>query len=216
MNLHLEKILQCSLLVSGVVAFSVAQAGTIVNIKGYGADGAGAYIYSYPVAPGTQVSATTLFNPVEISLAAGDYSLSDAWGKSGALYDAWNFQVSAAGSWSSHYLVAEDLRSTGGGYKILLDTGAPGDPTCQYHFCAWGTESQASAAFLGAAPAKLHLSQATTLAFVSGDYYLPDNAGGISVNVAAVPEPESVSLWLAGLLLTGFMVHRRNRSNQFF
>lgn len=55
---------------------SVANADTIVNIKGYGADGACANIIGYPVEPGTLVD---LFNPVEIVLPAGDWLLNDAW-----------------------------------------------------------------------------------------------------------------------------------------
>jgi hypothetical protein len=209
MNATLTGLLRTGLMIAGSVAFSVAQADTIVNIKGYGNDGAGANIYAYPVAPGTLLSATTLFNPVEITLAAGDYILTDAWGKSGALYDAWNFQVGAAGSWGTHYLVAEDLRSSGGGYKVLLEYGALGDPSCTYHYCAWATETAASTAFLNSPPATLHLGKTTTLAFVSADYYLPDNAGGISLNVAAVPEPETYALMMAGLGLMGFMVRRK-------
>ena len=99
MGLLLRTELCFGSLIVGLLAFPAAHADTIVNIKGYGSDGAGANIYSYPVAPGSMLSASTLFNPVEITLAAGDYVLSDAWGKSGALYDAWNFQVSAPGSW---------------------------------------------------------------------------------------------------------------------
>jgi hypothetical protein len=50
------------------------------------------------------------------------------------------------------------------------------------------------------------------VAFVSADYYLPDNDGGISLWVAAapVPEPAGWALALAGVAaLTGAMVARR-------
>lgn len=160
---------------------SVANADTIVNIKGYGADGAGANILSYPVAPGTRVD---LFNPVEIVLPAGDWLLSDAWGQPGALYDAWNFSVGTLGSWASHYIVASHV---GGQFWVLVDAIGPTDPTCSNHFCAWSSKAQASAAFLAAPAVNLHLDRQTTVAFASADYYLLDNAGGISVLVKRRP-----------------------------
>lgn len=194
-----------------------AQAGVIVNIKGYGGDGAGATIYDY----GTlQVgSSVGFFNPVLLDLAAGDYTLADAWGQAGALYDAWNFQTGAPGSWGSHYVVA--AANADGSYTLLLDAGGPADPTCHNHFCAWDTEEQARDAFLGAAPYTLHLAADTRVAFVAADYDLSDNAGGISISVDrvgatagnGVPEPGSLALALAaGAGLAGAMRRRGDRA----
>lgn len=181
-----------------------AHADTLVNIKGYD-DGAGANIFSYPVAPGTLVS---LFNPVLLTLGPGDYTLSDAWGLPGALYDAWNFQTTANGSWNSHYLVAEHLQD--GSYQLLVDAEGPTDPTCQNHFCAWSTEAEASAAFLAAAPIVIHLDHTAQLAFASADYALSDNAGGISVLVSSVPEPGNAGLLALGLVgIAGKLARRR-------
>ncbi|PZP33933.1 MAG: hypothetical protein DI603_07600 [Roseateles depolymerans] len=171
-----------------------AQAADLVNIKGYGDDGAGANIYGYPVAPGSTVS---LINPVMLTLAAGDYSIADAWGLPGALYDAWNFQTGAAGSWGTHYVAAELMQD--GSYQVVLDGNGPGDPTCHNHFCAWDTEEAARDAFLAAAPYTIHLGHTAQLAFVSADYALGDNAGGISLLVSPVPEPPAALLLALGL-----------------
>ncbi len=186
-------------LVSLCVAMaSQANASTIVNIQGFGDgvnSGSGANIFSYPVAPGAIV---TLQNPVLVNLAKGDYILANAWGQSGALYNTWNFQKDAAGSWASHYVVAES--ASGSNFSILLDVTSNLEPTCKNHFCAWDTEAQATQAFLDTPPVFLHLTKDTQVAFASADYYLPDNLGGISISITAVPLPAGVWLFASGLL----------------
>jgi hypothetical protein len=191
----------------------IAQAD-IVNINGAGDDGAGAVIYGYPVSPGTAVS---LFNPVEITLGAGDYLISDAWGQDGAMYDAWNFQSTVDGSWAAHFVVAA---VNDGSYTVLLDASEAGDPSCTYHFCGWLTEQQASDQFLATAPFHLHLDNTTLLAFASADYALGDNLGGMSLSITpestdvpAVPEPGSYALMLGGLIGLCAWAYRRAGPN---
>lgn len=198
------------LLIAAAVATAAgaATAQQIVNIQGFGADGAGAFISSYPVAPGTPVS---LFNPVLLDLPAGTYALSDAWGLPGALYDAWNFNTGVPGSWTSHFVVARLTEA--GGYVTVLNGLAPLDPTCKNRpYCSWDTREQASTAFQSAAPFVITLPAASRLAFVSADHYLPDNAGGISLLISPVPELPSAWLTLAGgLALAGWLRRRAPR-----
>lgn len=200
--------------IAAVAALALATIGaashaqSIINIQGYGSAGAGANIFSYPVAPGTMVD---LFNPVLVNFAAGDYLLASAWGLPGALYDTWNFESSAPGSWASHFVAAEVLGSgPGATYRVLLDGVSLLDPSCTNHFCAWDTQAQATAAFLATPPFALHVAHAMTVAFVSADYFLPDNLGGISLTVTPVPEPGPAALWLLGL--AALAVARRQRS----
>ncbi len=193
MNTHAPLAATISLL----LATASAQADTLVNIQGYGPDGAGTLSpLSYPLPAGTVID---LVRPVLLTLPAGSYSLVDAWGLPGALYDTWNFQVPEPGSWRSHYVLAEQLPD--GRFSVLVDGLSIGEPTCQYHFCAWGTRAEATAAFLATPAYHFTLSRATTVGFVTADYFLPDNDGGISLLLSAVPVPEPAPalLWVLAL-----------------
>jgi hypothetical protein len=185
-------------------ATSGAQAQGIVNIKGHGTDGAGANIFSYPVAPGTLVD---LFNPVLVSLPAGTYELVDAWGLPGAVYDTWNFEQSVPGTWASHYVAAEVTAA--GDYRLLVDGVSLLDPTCANPYCAWDTQAQAAAAFLATPAYGFTLATPAVVAFASADYFLPDNLGGISLLLTPVIEPPTAVLLMAGLGL--LLAGRRKR-----
>lgn len=185
---------RAALATAAAMACGAGHAADIVNIQGFGATGAGANIYSYPVAPGTLVD---LFNPVLLPLAAGSYSVVDAWGLPGALYDTWNFEQSAPGSWGSHYVAAEVL--PGGQYRLLVDGLTITEPTCSNHFCAWNTQAEAAAAFLATPAYHFMLAQDAVVAFASADYFLPDNLGGMSLLITAVPEPAPWLLLAGGL-----------------
>lgn len=189
-----------------LLACGLSQAQTIVNIKGFGADGAGVSTgLSYPLAVGTVI---TMVNPVQLSLPAGDYVLSDAWGLPGASYDAWNYQSAAANTWDSHFYVAVQQGNTAQ-YTLLLDALSLRNPACPNTNCSWGTEAQAAAAFLATPAFHLHLAADTVLSFSSTDYFLLDNLGGMSVQISAVPEPARATQALAGLLLLGLLGRRR-------
>ncbi|OYU78179.1 MAG: hypothetical protein CFE45_29890, partial [Burkholderiales bacterium PBB5] len=65
-----------------LMATSAAQADTLINIQGFGNDGAGTVSpLIYPLPVGTVID---LDKPVLLNLAAGSYSLIDAWGLPGA------------------------------------------------------------------------------------------------------------------------------------
>jgi hypothetical protein len=71
---------------------------------------------------------------------------------------------------------------------------------------------QATAALAFAhAPAayQFTLSNPSAVTFYWRDSEFGDNSGGISLNVTAVPEPESYALMLAGLGMLGFLARRK-------
>ena len=159
-----------------------------------------------------------MVNPVVVDLAAGDYTVSDGWGQSGALYDAWNYQVAAPGSWDSHFYIAVE-QGASSTYQLLIDGLSDRDPSCSYHNCSWATEALASAAFLQTPSFDLHLAADTAVSFSSTDFYLVDNAGGISLAITpippqtgSVPEPSEILLLLLSFPLMYWL--RRERAIQ--
>ncbi len=181
-----------------VLGTAPLHAQTLVNIKGFGSDGAGVSgPLGYPQAVGTLIG---MVNPVLVAFSAGDYSLTDAWGQSGALYDAWNYNLNQGSTWDSHYYVAVQ-QGTSSSYKLLLDALSNRNPACPNSNCSWTTQAQARDAFLATPAFHLHLAQDTVLAFSSTDYFLADNAGGMSISISAVPEAQSAALMAAGVML---------------
>ncbi len=206
----MRTVLSRFVFVSAVLGAAASASGaahadtTIVNINGAGQNGAGvATSYAYPLLPGSLI---TMVNPVVVNLAAGDYTISDGWGQSGALYDAWNYQLAAPGSWDSHFYVGVEQGTTST-YQLLIDGLSNRDPSCTYHNCSWATEALASAAFLATPSFALHLAADAAVSFSSTDFYLVDNAGGISLAVTplvstqpgTVPEPSEYLLLLLAL-----------------
>lgn len=202
-------------LVSAALALSVAaHAAVVVNVPG-ATGGAGTVSpVSYPVAAGTVLD---VFNPVLLDLAAGDYVITPtaAGLTPGAQYTAWNFQANAPGSWGNHFVAGRML--SGSRLSVLLDVTTTLEPTCKNHFCAYDTEAQAIEAWLATPVFKFSLQSAATVGFVSADYYLPDNLGGISFilsSAAAIPEPPAALLLLSGLMLVGCAAARSTRSKR--
>jgi hypothetical protein len=145
-----------------------------------------------------------------VSLAAGSYSVVDAWGLPGALYDTWNFEQSAAGGWASHYVAAQVLPT--GQYQLLVDGVSLLDPSSHNHFRAWDTQAQAAAAFLATPAYHFTLATDAVVVFAAADCFLPDNLGGMSLLITAVPEPAVGGLWLAGMAGLTCWLRGRRRS----
>lgn len=160
---------------------AVLGVGLLINIRAFGTDGNGVSGFS----PGGPYGV-----PVPPLLTAtvppGAYRLVDAWGRSDAPYDAWNYQTGFPGTWGWAYMVYA-MRS-GGAFDLLANVRGPnvkGD--CVY--CYFDTEAQARDAAAAFPSQTLLLADPTTLVFAVPDYALGDNAGGVSLIVARVGDP---------------------------
>jgi hypothetical protein len=147
-----------------------------------------------------------LIDPVQVTLGPGSYTISDAWSPTtglepGALYEAGNFEAGNPVAWGWHW-------------KVLTDDGHDGATISPSNYAshliadidpteAFSTES--AGALFGYETPALHftLSTKTTLDFVINDYYLPDNAGGVSLDLHGGPSPvPEASTW--AMILLGF------------
>jgi hypothetical protein len=154
-----------------------------------------------------------LINPVQVTFAPGTYTLKDAYSPTtglaaGALYDAWNFEAGNGTGWVWNYTALFDDGTDGAtispaNYQahILFNVNAPVADRRS-------TEQEAAAFGAATAPQTFTVDKTTTIDFVANDYYLADNAGGVSltydtVSAAAVPEPSTWALMTLGVLALG-------------
>jgi hypothetical protein len=107
---------------------------------------------------------------------------------------------------------------------VLLDDGSDGSTITPANYASYilldvdRTESftteSAAAAFGAATPAStLSLNETRTLDFVVNDYYLPDNAGGVSLDITG-GEQETYSwvMMLIGVTAIGCVLRSRARA----
>lgn len=160
----------------------------------------------------------SLIDPVQYTVGPGTYIIKDAWNsitgyEPGALYDAWNFEAGNPVAWVWHWKVFRDDGSAGAtidpsNYSsyILADI----DSTESF-----ATENAAAVFGSATSPVTLTFASTTTLDFVVNDWYLSDNAGGVSLDmepVTATPEPP-MSLMLLGTGLMGLGARYRGKKS---
>lgn len=152
--------------------------------------------------PGEQIA--FIGSPPTVSLAAGTYTITNAIGKPGADPDltAWSYNLYTS-SWAWGFVVATPNADPSTG--TVLD----------YENAGYGN-SKAEVAALPAVQSfssTLTLAASTVVAFTLRDYYVPDNGGGVALDIepsgaTAVPEPATWTLMLAGFGLAGAALRR--------
>ena len=180
------------------LAAPVMASATIVNIDathgfnyvpGGGSDPA-------PMA-GDQIS--FIGSPPTVNLAAGTYTITNATGEAGSdpNLSAWSYNL-GTNSWTWGFVVA-----TAAG--TVLDYENAGSGSSQAEVAALPAVQNFSSTLTLLAP--------TAVAFTLRDYYVPDNGGGISLDIeptaVAVPEPAAWALTIGGLALVGGVMRRR-------
>lgn len=178
-------------LVLGAAATAQAQLLNIDASHGFTFDGGG----SDPAPlPGQHIN--PIGAPVTLALGAGTYRVRNAAGQAGALFDAWSYNLGTS-SWAWAF--------------VTYDAGSQ---NTLFYAQAGSGSSRAQVAALPQVQAfetTFTLAQATTVGFTLRDYYVPDNGGGISLRVSAVPEPAMALLWLLGAAPLWRIARRRGQ-----
>jgi hypothetical protein len=175
----------------------------------------GSYVAGGPanVLPGTTAQP---FNPVQITLGAGTYSITNA--ASTGYYSAWNFQgsglLSSSGNWVWSFVIAER------GGKIIEDAyvnavvGSQAAMAALANVATYNGNAVLGARSTASFSDTFTLTRTTTLDIYVDDWNwgLGDNYGGVSINIqSAVPESDIHAMLLAGLGLLGFAARRMKK-----
>ena len=156
-------------------------------------------------APGD--SAVPVGTLTQLVIEPGTYTITNATGLPGANpdYTAWQFNTNPNWVWS--FVIADDATDT-----VLL-AGVAGT---ENGTGIWSTKAEVvMQPSVQNFMATLTLTDTTTLNFGIRDHFVDDNAGGISLNIEAVPEPSSALLSmmaLAALLHAMTNLQRRRRA----
>ena len=155
---------------------------------------------SIPV--GTVVNLSS-FPKLQLTLEPGTYNITNA--ANTGYYSAWNF----SGGWVWSFIVADDATST-----VLLSDYVNIPPQTSQTSAAGASgvttlrqlTSSTTLVLPGTSTAgfidTFTLASTTTLDFFADDYFLPDNSGGVALNVTVsegVPEPASLILCASAL-----------------
>lgn len=179
-----------------------ARAGTIVDILG---TVSGCTICNAPtsIEPGTTFASSGLIAPVTQTFAAGTYTFANADplapGGTPDTYSAWAFNGSGnGGNWVWSFVVASVSAGTA---TILMDDYTNATESTQAAQALltgttdWDGTTQLASTSTAGFTDSLTLASATTLYFFIDDYFVPDNAGGVALNITAtsgsVPEPSA-------------------------
>ncbi len=163
----------------------------------------------------------TLIKPVQITLAPGTYTITNAATVNGVetganpTFLAWNFEAGNPNGFAWSFLVATD-NGNGTGTMLKGDFVNGTFPTLAAAASATGLETFSYSTLLpGTSTAgfidTLTLSKMTTLDFFSDDNFLGDNSNGVALKIEAVPEPATLLLVGAGVAGLAALGARRLR-----
>ncbi len=149
-------------------------------------------VNAYAIIIDINAKTNTMNDPIIHSLQAGTYKATVIGIADGGEYNAWNPWGNTFGNhgWRNAYCISSDQFAT----IAMWDQINHKDPLD---------------ALANAIDATFTLSNGGNINFYIADNNYADNKGGISLNVAPVPQPSTIFLFTSGLLLVG--IHGRKK-----
>lgn len=164
-----------------------------------------------------------VINPVQVTLGPGLYTITNAAPitdpNSNPHYWAWNYSSGWAWNWG---IATDNGNGTGNVFFLGYSGGTSGSQAgmASSHNGNYGGPGPNAPPAGGTGPADYSASfillATTTLDFFVMDYYLPDNGGGIALNIngppSATPLPAALPLFAGGLGVVGWAMRRRKKT----
>jgi hypothetical protein len=207
----LSKIATSAAVVAALVAAFIAPGTAHAVVVQIDSQQNGSYVAGGPqyLLPGSVAQA---YNPVQLTLAAGTYVITNAAGS--GYWSAWNFNGSGLGS-SSNWVWGFVMAEHGG--NIIEDAytgdvlGSQAAVAAAINTTTWNGNTQLAATSTAGFTDTFTLAQTTTLDFYVDDYNwgLGDNYGGVAIDISPVPEAGTAALMALGLLAAVGLRRRR-------
>ena len=203
--MKINNLQSAALVVLALVLSQVGANAQIVNINatfyGFQYPGGGSDPAPMPGQVVNPISNAPGGGLLQLTLGPGTYSITNGSGLPGADPNFTGWRFNSGNNWVWNFLLINDAN-----HQVIFydDRGGvqgsqsaiASDPTVQNYF---GTFTLAST---------------TTVDFAIRDFFLPDNAGGISLNIRPVSEPMTSSLILGVALFGGLRYIRRQRRSR--
>ena len=197
-------IFSTAVAIAAVAGSTAANASSLILINSQvnGASTAGGGPQNPDVLPGAFLP--DIYSPKnQLTLTAGSYLITN--GATSGYYSAWNYEgYPSSPNWAWSFLIADDATS-----KVLVDGWVGVNEPTQAAMAGvtgtttWDGLTELSATSTAGFTYTLTLTHTTTLDFLIDDYYLPDNGGGVALNISSssVPEPSAVTLLGAAVVI---------------
>jgi hypothetical protein len=163
--------------------------------------------------PGTTVNLIHPGEPglLQLTLGPGTYSITNA--ATSGTFEAWNFEgFPSSPNWVWSFLIGSD---NGNGTATILKSdyvsgvfSTPDLAAAATGITTWDWQTQLSGTSTKGFHDTLTLGATTTLDFFIDDYFLPDNGGGVALDIkpiSPVPLPAGLPLFAAGLGTLGLL-----------
>jgi len=213
------------LLASIAAVVPVSAGATVINIDAGGAGGGWGCTSCFGGLPALDHvgNTVTLVNdgkagPLQLTLNPGTYVVTNA-STTVNNYSAWRFDGGAT-DWAWNYVIASDNGNNtanvikAGGLGGVLPSQSDWQNATGLNSYYWDNGEHLVSTNIATTQYRdtFTLASATTLVFFMIDGYLPDNAGGIALNINAVattPIPAGLPLFLTAIAGLGFLARRR-------